>query len=151
MATWGEFATASPALAEWGRKRFERARIGYLGTVGADGVPHITPVAVVICQDHLVLFLHPDSPKAENLRSSGVFALHSAVHDPSSAGGEFIVKGRATLVENSDMRRQAIENACYTPPENTIMFELFVESATATEYDEGTAVKRNWAAPAPTA
>jgi hypothetical protein len=149
MVTWGDFTAAEPTLANWGIKRFNRTLVAYLATIAEDGMPNVHPVTPVICQGHLVVFVDPSSPKCDNLRRDGRFALHSTVSDPSSTGGEFVITGKATLIEDSDMRRQAIESSCFTPPAHTTMFELSVASATATEYEDGRPIRKSWQATAP--
>lgn len=137
MATWSEFAAAAPELATWGEKLFNRSRVAFLATVQKDGDPCVHPVTPIICQGHLGLFVDPDSPNAYDLRRDGRYALHSLVDNPSGLGGEFYVTGRATPIESTDMRRKAIESSCYTPAEHHVLFELTVESASATDYAEG--------------
>ena len=92
----------------------------------------------IIGDDHLFLFMEPTSPKGRDLRERGSFALHSAVPDMQGTGGEFHVTGKATLVEDRDLRAVAVRSARYTPAERHILFELFVTEARCTGYGDVT-------------
>ncbi|MBN2304243.1 MAG: pyridoxamine 5'-phosphate oxidase family protein [Anaerolineae bacterium] len=144
MASWSEFAAAAPTLAAWGEQRFNRVRVAYLATVCEDGTPHVQPVSPVVCDHHLVLFLDPDSPKAQDLCMNGRYAMHSLIDNPAGIGGEFHITGQAVEVDDTDMRRRAVEAACYTPPAGSAMFELTVESAVAIDYTDGEISQDRW-------
>jgi len=146
MATWSEFAAADPDLAAWGEKRLERERVAYVATLNEDGSPCVNPVHPVICQGRLLLFIAPDLPKARNLRRDGRYAMHSLVHDLSGTGGEFHLNGRATLIADETVRQRAIEFACYTPNGQTILFELGVDRAYSTAYEDDHVTRHEWRA-----
>ncbi|NDJ77942.1 MAG: pyridoxamine 5'-phosphate oxidase [Chloroflexi bacterium] len=144
MASWGEFARAAPDLATWGQKRFNRSHVAYLATLRADGAPGIHPVTPVICQDNLFLFVDPDSPASANLRHNDRCALHSLIDNPSGIGGEFRLQGRAKPISDGDTRTRASAAACYSPPEGYLLFQLDVEAAYSTDYEEGQPTKHCW-------
>jgi hypothetical protein len=144
MATWSEFVAAAPALADYGAARFNRARIAFLATISRDGSPRVNPVAPVICQGRLLLFIEPISPKAADLRRDGRYAIHSLVDNLSGTGGEFSIKGRATPIDDPAMRQEAVDASCYTPREEYVLFELTVEAALSRDYDEGDIVQNRW-------
>jgi hypothetical protein len=144
MATWGEFAEASPELAAFGTERFESTHVAYLATERKDGWPRVHPVSPIIGQSHLFLFMEPTSPKGHDLRRDGRYALHSSVSDSSGASGEFSVSGKAVLADDPAIRAIATEAASYTPEDRYILFELTVQSASSTVYEDGRPVRRQW-------
>ena len=144
MATWGEFAEASPELAAFGAERFESTHVAYLGTERKDGWPRVHPVSPIIGQGHLFLFMEPTSPKGHDLLRDGRYALHSSVSDSSGASGEFSVSGKAVSADDPAIRAMATEAASYTPEDRYILFELTVERASSTVYEDGQPVRRQW-------
>jgi len=144
MATWAEFAVAAPDLAAWGESRFKRSRVAFIATVAADGSPRCNPVQPVICEGHLLLFVEPTSPKVDDLRRDGRFAMHSLIDNPSGMGGEFSVKGRAHVVTDGDLRQRGIDASCYTPCDDCILFELTIDAALAREYEDGQIIQTRW-------
>ena len=148
MATWNEFAAVAPALAAYGEARFNRARIAFLSTISPDGSPRVNPVAPVICQGRLLLFIEPSSPKAADLRRDGRYSMHSLVDNLSGVGGEFSIKGRATPIDDPAMREEAVDMSCYTPPDEYVLFELTIDAALSRDYEEGQIVKSRWDKPA---
>jgi hypothetical protein len=88
--------------------------------------------------------MEPTSPKGQDLQRDGRYALHCAVSDSSGASGEFLVAGRARLVESAELRATAVQLASYTPAERYILFECTVESAASTIYAEGQTVRARW-------
>ena len=144
MTAWGEFADASPELAAFGAERFESTHVAYLATERKDGWPRVHPVSPIIGQGHLFLFMEPTSPKGHDLRRHVRYALHSSVSDPSGTSGEFSVSGKALLVDDPAIRAIAAEAASYTPADHYILFELTIESALSTVYENGRPVRKRW-------
>lgn len=149
MATWNEFTAAAPDLAAYGKARFNRARVAFLATVSSDGSPRVNPVEPVICQERLLLFIEPASPKAADLRRDGRYAIHSHVDNLSGVGGEFSIKGRAIPIDDPAMREQAVDAACYTPPDAYALFELTIDAALSRDYDDGKLIQNRWEEQAP--
>ena len=110
MTTWGGFAEAQPELARFGEERLGRG-VAYLGTARPDGSPRIHPVTPIIGEGRLFIFMEPTSPKGTDLRRDGRYALHSLVTDADGTGGEFLVRGRATPVEDDATRAIAAQVA----------------------------------------
>lgn len=144
MATWAEFTAADPKLAAWGEVRFNRSRVAFIATVAADGSPRCNPVQPVICEGRLLLFIEPTSPKVNDLRLDGRYALHSLVDNPVGIGGEFSIKGRARLVTDEEIRQQGIEASCFTPSDEYVLFELTIDAALRREYEEGKLIQHRW-------
>ncbi len=95
MTSWKNFTEQAPELAAFGKTRFQRT-VAYLGTLRADGGPRVHPVTPII-GEQLFLFMEPTSPKRNDLLRDPRFTLHCGVEDNSGGGGEFDVRGRATL------------------------------------------------------
>jgi len=102
MVTWAEFAAAEPELAEAGRSQPYQFGVGlaFLATVRRDGAPRLHPVCPVLSGDHLFVLITPTSPKQDDLRRDGRYALQTFAQ-PKAGSDEFYVAGRALLVEDS--------------------------------------------------
>jgi hypothetical protein len=144
MATWAEFAAAAPDLAAWGESRFKRSRVAFIATIAADGSPRCNPVQPVICEGRLLLFVEPTSPKVDDLRRDGRFAMHSLIDNPTGMGGEFSIKGRAKVITDADIRQQGIDASCYTPCDDCTLFELVIDAALARDYEDGQMTQTRW-------
>jgi hypothetical protein len=144
MALWKDFAAAAPDLAAYGEARFNRSRVAFVATISQDGSPRCNPVEPVICHGRLLLFIEPTSPKADDLRREGRYAMHSLVDNVSGVGGEFSIKGRAIPIDDPAMREKAVDAACYTPPDEYELFELTVEAALARDFEEGRMAANRW-------
>ena len=146
MATWDEFEDAAAELAAFGEERLT-GRVAYMATVGRHGTPRVHPVSPVFASGHLFMFMEPSSPKGRDLRRNGRYALHSSVSDSAGTGGEFLVRGRAALIEEPGLRAIAASSARsagYSGADRYILFELFVGSALSTTYDDGRPLRRRW-------
>ncbi len=144
--SWNTLATADPDLAAWGAARFDRSGVAYLATVRGDGAPRVFPVTPIIGDGRLFLFMEPTSPKGHDLQRDGRYALHCSVEDASGGGGEFFIAGRARVVDDRAMRQIATKAARFTPAERYILFELQLDQASSTIYDDGTPVRTHWRA-----
>ena len=142
MASWMEFAQQAPQLAEFGRARFQSG-VAYLGTLRADGSPRVHPVTPII-GEQLFLFMEPTSPKGDDLRRDGRYALHCSVEDSSGGGGEFYVRGRANLTRDPVLREQAVRASSYVPVERYILFILSIDFAFVNRYVDGNATPQRW-------
>ena len=75
--------------------------------------------------------------------------MHCAVEDNSGGEGEFLIRGRAVEVSDTKMREEAFDSAKrngYDPQERYVLFELMIEEATVTLYDEGPPRRTKWKA-----
>lgn len=146
MARWSDFEAETSELARDVAERLT-ARPAYLATVDAAGVPRVHPVTPIIGDGRLFVFMEPTSPKGHDLRARGSFALHSGVLDADGTGGEAFVRGRGIPVDADGLRRMAAEAATYQPADRYVLFELGVDEAGATEYDDrGVPRRRFWTA-----
>lgn len=75
--------------------------------------------------------------------------MHCAVEDNSGGQGEFLIRGQAAEVEDRKTREQAFDAARtigYNPQERYILFELSIEEAVMTVYEDGEPKRRRWKA-----
>jgi hypothetical protein len=94
---------------------------GYFATVRRDGGPRVHPVNPVIYGRTLGLFLVP-SPKLEDLRRDGRYALHSAGSE--NVNDEFYITGTAREVSDGPEREAAL-SACHgSVAPGHVLFEL---------------------------
>jgi hypothetical protein len=129
MTTWSEFESAAPSIAAAGRRLLwvPGSGFGYLATVRADGGPRIHPVNVVIADGRLMSFIVP-SPKLEDLRRDGRFALHSTGAEDVS--DEFYVAGRAIPhTEDAALRGVALAALPFSVDETHVLVELDLHTA----------------------
>jgi hypothetical protein len=145
MVSWDELADAEPELAALAAERLLNGP-AYLATVDAHGAPRVHPVTPIIGGGNLFLFMEPTSPKGNDLRERPAFALHNGVPDNEGTGGEVIVRGRATPVDDGDARADAVSAAHYDPADRYVLFELGVDDVVVTMYEDGDPVRRRWRA-----
>ncbi|KPV50478.1 hypothetical protein SE17_26700 [Kouleothrix aurantiaca] len=141
--SWNALETADPDLAAFGLERFSSG-VAYLATIRSDGGPRVHPVTPIIGEGRLFLFMEPSSPKGHDLQRDGRYAMHAAVKDSSGGGGEFFISGRARLLDDPALRQVAARAASYAPAERYVLFELDLEHASSTIYQESNTVRRRW-------
>jgi hypothetical protein len=144
MTTWQEFAQQAPELATFGKSRFQ-SEVAYFATLRPDGSPRVHPVTPII-GEQLFLFMEPTSPKGKDLQRDGRYMLHCSVENSSGGGGEFYVRGRATLSTDPRMRETATHVSPYKPADRYILFVLTIEFAFMNVYTDGKASPRSWQA-----
>ena len=106
--TWKLLQDQQPELAAFGAQRLNGA-VAYLATIRKDGSPRVHPMTPIIGQGHLFVFMEPTSPKGHDLQRDGRYAIHCSVTDTSGSSGEFILTGRARLIDDPALRALAIE------------------------------------------
>jgi hypothetical protein len=143
MASWAEFSKQAPELAAFGVERIGGNRVAYLGTLRQDGGPRVHPVTPIV-GEQLFLFMEPTSPKGKDLVRDPRYSLHCTVEDSSGGSGEFYVRGQARLIDDAELRKQAIASATYTPADRYILFGLSVEFAFMNIYINGEPTPRRW-------
>jgi hypothetical protein len=134
MQHGSEFEAAEPAIAAnaWRLFRIPGFGLGYLATIRKDGGPRIHPVNVEIADGRLVTFIGR-SPKLDDLRRDGRFALHAPGSEEES--DEAAITGRA-IERNDDaaFRAAAVEAMPYAVAADSVCFELALETALWAEY-----------------
>ena len=142
MTTWSEFTKQAPELAAFGEARFQSG-VAYLGTLRADGSPRVHPVTPIV-GEQLFLFMEPTSPKGKDLQRDARYTLHCSVANSDGGEGEFYVRGRATLIDDPQMREQAVQASSYPPADRYILFAFTVEFAFMNIYADGKPNPRRW-------
>lgn len=142
MKSWREFKRQAPEFAAFGEARFQ-SEVAYLGTLRADGSPRVHPVTPIV-GEQLFLFMEPTSPKGKDLQRDARYTLHCSVEDSSGGGGEFYVRGRATLTDDPLIREQAVRASPYVPSDRYILFILTIEFAFMNVYVNGQPNPRRW-------
>jgi len=142
--SWQALEEGDKELAEFGRKRFASNNVAYLATIRKDGSPRVHPLTPIIGEGHLFVSMHPNSPKGHDLRRDGRYALHCSVADDSGGEGEFLISGRATLIDDPELTAIANRHASWERSEISILFELSVESALSTIYTRPGIERRRW-------
>lgn len=124
----------------------ERLSNGYafLATTKADNSPKVHPVSPLVGRGRLFIIMDPASPKGQDLRRDGRYALHSAVGSPEKGQAEFLVTGQSFFIEDAAVREIAASLARYPPPDRDVLFELGVEVAILTVYEGDEPVRRRW-------
>jgi hypothetical protein len=128
MATWSEFQSAEPELAETARALLYRDGSGkaMLATVRGDAPPHINPISVGIVGDELCAFIFP-SGKLTDLTSDGRYALHA--HLDPQAPNELLLRGRARELTDPDVRAAAVAAWPFEPDDEYRLFAFDIETA----------------------
>lgn len=100
MATWKDFESKAPEMAEAGKKLLYQFGVGlaFLATVRKDGAPRLHPICPTVVDGNLYGLLLPSSPKCADLKRDGRFALHT--FPPVENDDEFLVMGRASFVND---------------------------------------------------
>ena len=138
-----------PDLASFGKQRLE-GRIAYLATVRPERLAPCSPRVSVLSGNDLCVYMEPTSPKVLDMRRNARYAMHCAVEDDSGGQGEFFVTGRAVEVDDAKTSGQAFEDArmmAYSPQERHVLFELRIEEAMATVYENSRPKRSKWGAP----
>ena len=129
MPTWAEFAAAAPTMAADGRAVLERSGIGegMLATVRGDAPPRIHPVHVRIVDGRLMTFVIAGSAKAGDLAADPRYALHA--HQDPAVPHEFLVRGRAAEVADSQARAVAAAEWSFDVDDGYTLYELAIDHA----------------------
>lgn len=139
MVTWKEFRAARPDLAQAAERLLYQYKVGYafLATVRKDGAPRLHPVCPAVVDGHLYLFIDR-SPKKADLVRDGRYALHT--FPPEEGDEEFYCAGRADAVNDPQIRAAVVANYHRRPRDDEALFELTLERAMHTIWE-------NWATP----
>jgi hypothetical protein len=146
MMTWKLFSDSAPELAWFGEQRIN-GRICYLATVCLDASPRVHPVSPFIADGYRCLHMEPTFPKKYDLIRDPRFALHCSVEDNSGGTGEFLIRGRGKLISNVSLCTLAFKQAKeigLEPKERYILFELSLEEAMSTIYQDDGPLRKKW-------
>ena len=143
MKKWKDFKETQPELANFGKEHFS-SDVAYLGIVRQNGYPRVHPVTPIISEENIFLFMEPTSPKGKDLIRNGKFSVHSLVTHSSGSDGEFWMRGKAQKIIDPNLRNEAIESSSYKPANRYILFQLFIEEAGSTIYENGKPIYKRW-------
>ncbi len=139
MATWPDFRTIEPEMAEAGRALLYEVGVGlaFLGTVRADGGPRVHPICPLINEHGLFAFIVP-SPKQQDLLRDPRYVLHSIPLETNEDA--FYVSGHAQEVHDPSLREVLADQfvkereALQVPPPDAMqkLFRLGVDTAMVT-------------------
>jgi len=103
VATWRDLTEQRPDLAEAGRGLLYQfgVGLGFLATIRLDTGPRVHPMCPILHDDRLLAFIVP-SPKLEDLRRDGRYALHC--FPPADNEDAFYVTGRARIIDDDALR-----------------------------------------------
>ena len=141
MITWKEFTEADPELASLGKRQIFQFGVGlaFLATIRKDGGPRVHPLCPVLKDDHLYVFISPESPKKWDLLRDGRYALQ-AFPPPKEESEEFYLAGKAALMKDADLWRAVAAATKSVVKEGEALFELYIERAMYTGWE-------NWGTP----
>jgi hypothetical protein len=148
-ASWGDLAAADPELAAKGRAILERSGhgTGLLATVRGDLPPRIHPMSVEIIDGHLLTVVLGGSAKAADITADGRYALHT--HQDPARPDEFQVRGRASVVDDPELRARAVGQWHFEAGDEDLLVDLRIEHALLGERasaDDWPPAYRSWRA-----
>ena len=153
MVRWKVFAAAEPELAAVGRSLLFQFQVGlgFLATVRRDGAPRLHPVCPALSGDRLFVLITPTSPKGDDLRRDGRYALQS-FPQPKPGSDEFYLSGTAVAVDDPAARALILRDARHMADASETAFELWIDRAMHTRWEhvltpEMRPVHRKWRAP----
>ena len=75
--------------------------------------------------------------------------MHCGIEDNTGGQGEFSVRGHALEINDAEAKEEAFQHARMmgnTPQERYVLFELTIQEATATVYEQGGQKRISWRA-----
>lgn len=110
MATWSEFETLAPSIAEvFARRHAATGHLCFLGTLRPDGFPRISPMEPQLFEGHLWLIGMPGTAKFRDLARDPRFALHTATVDTHITEGDAKVWGTVEDVRDDALHQRFAE------------------------------------------
>lgn len=141
MGTWETFERDAPDLSAFVRERMH-LKVAYLGTLRADGGPRVNPVTPWFAAGRLFIRMYPGSVKVRALARDPRYALHSAVPDDDGTGGEAVVWGTASVVDDAELLASA--NQGRFDPHRYVVLEFGVDEVLITTYEGDDTIRRRW-------
>jgi len=150
VASWAELEASAPDFAAAGRRLLvgpDGVAIGFLACVSARGLPHLAPVCPIFCGEQLYVSTGAHTPKAADLRATGVYVLHAFL---GANDEEFQIAGRALEVTDPAARASvfaAIPFAAFQRSDP--VFRLAIDRALWVHWErvgqpDTKAVRRRW-------
>lgn len=139
MATWNEFETDAPDLAEAGKKLLYQfgVGLGFLATLRKDGAPRLHPICPTVVDGRLYALIGP-TPKRADLKRDGRYALHT--FPAVEVDDEFLVMGRAKFIDDpaiADAVRNDLVARGMTSIADELTFEFGIERVMHAKYPGG--------------
>ena len=141
---WDGFAAAAPELAAVARSELERSGLMLVGTLRTGGAPRISCVLPSILDGELYLGMMWRSRKAVDLLRDPRLVLHNAVSTNRGDEVEIALHGRATEVEDEDVRRRYLDTAPEWTGRRFHLFCVGIESAGLVRYERGEQYVKVW-------
>jgi hypothetical protein len=145
MARWSDLVEQGGPFASIAKERLI-GQVAYLATVRPDGGPRVHPVTPLVYDGTLFVRMYPTSPKGRDLRRDPRFAMHSRVDDNEGAGGELLLKGRASVVADETWIQDALAELSDPDPDNYIVFEFEIDDCLVTVYQGEETLRKHWTA-----
>jgi Pyridoxamine 5'-phosphate oxidase len=127
---------AAPQLAAAVQRSFDAHIHKTLATLRADGSPRISGQEMSFRGGNVWLGMMPDSRKARDLQRDPRLAVHSATVDPTMAGGDAKLSGRAVEVDDREtfdwFVGQERDEKGEAPPEPFHLFRVDVDEIVLT-------------------
>jgi hypothetical protein len=150
VASFAEFESSAPDFAAAARRLFvgsDGVAIGFLASVSARGVPHVSPVCPIFAGEQLYVSAGAPTPKTRDLRDTGAFVLHAFL---AANDEEFQLAGHALEVRDPAERsavHAAIPFAAFKTDDP--IFRLSIERALWVYWErvgqpDTKAVRRRW-------
>ena len=127
MATWAEFTSAAPHLAERGG-RLLGVGVAYIATTARDGSPRVHPFTPLVGGGRLLAFIAKHTVKYGNILRDPRCAIHAVLGENDE---EFLVIGSAVLSDDWATQMQGAVEArkINMTSRNHAAFEFMVERA----------------------
>lgn len=139
MTPWREFEREQPAMASEGQRLLYQfgVGLGFLATIRLDTGPRLHPMCPIIHDHRLLAFILP-SPKLNDLRRDGRYALHC--FPPAENEDAFYITGTAQEVHDTGLRQAAADQflaeraalAVPAPEPSHALVEFDIDSALLT-------------------
>jgi len=136
MATWEQFRTEAPDLADAIAARWAAHKHHVLATLRRDGSPRVSGTAVEIVDGRLVIGSMYGAQKARDLQRDGRYALHSNPGHHDMVGGDAKVAGRARELDGDAKDAILAAYPSETPEGPMHLFELDLDEAVLVTVDE---------------
>lgn len=143
MLNWKAFTTERPDLAEAAIRLLARSEVAFIATMSADSRPRLHPFVPKIVGDRLVAFIMDSSPKLNDLKTRGFYAIHLL---PGAEDEQFYLSGDAICRDDDAELRAAAASAmgfATGVDEHHILYEFRLDRALWTTWlDFGTPTHR---------
>ncbi|MFI5044887.1 MAG: pyridoxamine 5'-phosphate oxidase family protein [Acidimicrobiales bacterium] len=131
MASWAEFSTDAPDLAQRVGARFTFTKHHVMATLRRDGSPRVSGTEVDVSGREMYLGSMPGAAKALDLLADPRVAIHSNPGEPTMDGGDAKVSGRAIEVTDPEEIASFADEAG-PPPGPFHLFRVDLGSVTLT-------------------